>query len=190
MKVLCVLGSPRTGGNSETLARAVVTPLAEAGADVTFVELNKLTYRGCQACRACKTTMDRCVLDDDLKGVLSAFREADVIVMASPVYYGDLTGQMKCFFDRTFENLVPDYATADNPSRLAPGKQVVLAMAQAAPAEHFADVIPRYSAFFDWYGIERVHGLRAVEVHGRGDIASRPDVLAEAAAVARRILGV
>ena len=189
MRVLGVLGSPRRGGNSEVLARAIIAPLEESGADVTVAELNRLQYRGCQACRACKTTLEHCVLEDDLKPVLEAFRESDVIVLASPVYFGDMTGQMKCFFDRTFENLVPDYAVVDHPSRLAPGKQAVIVVTQAAPDAHFADVIPRYSAFLDWYGIETIHTLRAVDVHERGEVRTRTDYLQNAQTIAERILG-
>ena len=66
---------------------------------------------------ACKTKLDRCILEDDLTRVLDAVREADVLLLASPVYYGDLSSQMKSFIDRTYSYFVPDFHTI--PTRAA-----------------------------------------------------------------------
>jgi multimeric flavodoxin WrbA len=122
MKIVCLLGSPRTNGNSSILASRFLATAAGLGAETRAFELNRLTYRCCQGCYACKTTLDSCIVQDDLTAVLEAVRAADVVVLATPVYYGDISGQLKCFIDRTFSYLVPDYVTNPNPSRLPPGK--------------------------------------------------------------------
>ncbi len=54
----------------------------------------RLAYRSCQGCYACKNGLDHCVLEDDLTGVLAAVQEADVVVLASQVYYGEITAQL------------------------------------------------------------------------------------------------
>ncbi len=94
MKLLCVLGSPRENGNSSTLARRLCETAEGMGAEVATYSLNKLKYRGCQGCMACKSKLDHCALEDDLTEVLDAVYGADALVLASPVYYGDVSSQM------------------------------------------------------------------------------------------------
>ena len=107
MKIVCLLGSPREKGNSAIVANRFCATAERLGAGVQVFALNKLEYRGCQACMACKTKLDHCVLEDDLTEVLEAVRETDVLVLASPVYYGDLSSQMKGFIDRSYSYLAP-----------------------------------------------------------------------------------
>jgi multimeric flavodoxin WrbA len=126
----------------------------------------------------CKTKLDKCVLKDDLTPVLDGVHEADLVVMATPVYYGDVSSQLKGFIDRTFSYLVPDYPTNPNPSRLPPGKRLVFIQTQGQPDENqFADIFPRYTYFFKWYGFEDNHLLRACGVMGPDDVIARPDLL-------------
>jgi NAD(P)H-dependent FMN reductase len=96
------LGSPRPSGNSASLAQKFLDEARTLGAETRSFLLNQLDFTGCQGCRACKTKSDRCVLSDDLAEVLAAVKEADVLLLASPVYFWDLSGQLKCFFDRLF----------------------------------------------------------------------------------------
>ena len=101
IKIVCLLGSPRPKGNSSTLAKRLCERAKELGAKIQMIHLNKLTYRGCQACMACKTKLDKCILKDDLEKVLESVHGADVLVMASPIYYGEVASQLKTFIDRT-----------------------------------------------------------------------------------------
>lgn len=71
----------------------------EAGAASSVVRLNTLRYRGCQGCDACQTTGE-CVLKDDLTSVHQQLRQARLWVLAAPIYYDGVCGQMKLFFDR------------------------------------------------------------------------------------------
>ena len=116
MRIVCLLGSPRSRGNSTAVARHFCETAEKKGASIQTFALNKLNYRGCQACMTCKTKLDRCVLKDDLTEVLDAIRDADVLVMATPVYYGEVSSQLKAFIDRTFSYLVPDFETNPAPS--------------------------------------------------------------------------
>ncbi len=88
MKIVTLLGSPRTDGNSTAIARRITETAEKLGAETRTFELNRLAYRGCQGCYACKKKLDRCVLEDDLTEVLSAVSAADAVVLASPVYFG------------------------------------------------------------------------------------------------------
>ena len=188
MKIVCLLGSPRPKGNSAFLADRFCRAAEASGAEIQTFALNKLKYRGCQACMTCKTKLDHCVLKDDLTEVLDAIRDAQVLVMASPIYYGEVSSQLKAFIDRTFSYLVPDYATNPHPSRLAPGKKLVMILAQGDPDEEsYADVFPRYDSFFKWYGFDDSHLIRACGVLGLGEVERRGEVVTQDEEVARRI---
>jgi multimeric flavodoxin WrbA len=175
MKITCILGSPRVKGNSATIVQRFLDTSEALGAQTETFLLNKLSYRGCQACYACKTKLDRCILKDDLSPVLEAVREADVLVIATPTYYGDVTGQLKCFIDRTYSYLKPDYITSSQPSRLAPGKKLLFIITQGSPDEaKFDHIFPLYDRFFKWYGYAESRLIRACGV-GSGGAMDLPE---------------
>lgn len=150
MKVLCLSGSPRNRGNTAVVLDEISNVFEEYGHKVKRFELNKLNFRGCQACMACKTANDYCILKDDLSEILDDVKESDIVVLGSPVYFGDVTAQSKAFIDRTYSFLKPDFYTSSHKSRLQKGKKIILALQQGAPEDHFSDIYKRYKMFFDW----------------------------------------
>jgi multimeric flavodoxin WrbA len=190
MEIVALLGSPRASGNSAFIAERFLEAARKKGARTTVFALNKLRYRGCQACDACKTRLDHCGLKDDLSPVLDAVMRADAVLLASPIYYGDLTAQMKGFVDRTFCYFTPEFRTNGHQSRLPSGKKLVMVLTQAAPSEHFADVFRRYSRFLSYHGFTEAHLIRGCDLVGPEDVRQKTAVLklAEktAAAVARQ----
>jgi multimeric flavodoxin WrbA len=170
------------------MARRFVATAEKLGAEVKTYTLNDLQYRGCQACMACKGKLEKCALQDDLAEVLEAMQESDIWVMASPVYFGDVSSQLKACIDRIYSFLKPDYATNPSPVRLAPGKKLVLALAQGHPDEKFfSDIFSRYDYFMKWYGFQESHLLRACGVQEAGDIETRQDILTAAEEIARKV---
>ncbi len=189
MKMVGLLGSPRAEGTSATIARHLLQTAAALGAETQTFELNRLTYRGCQACYACKKGRDDCVLQDDLREVLAAVQAADVVLLASPVYYGDLTSQLKGFIDRSYSYLVPDYLTNPQPSRLSP-KKLVFILTQGQPEETmFADIFPRYDFFLKWMGFTETSLIRVCGAGPGRDDRVPTQALQQAEVVARRLLG-
>ncbi|MDA8429244.1 MAG: flavodoxin family protein [Geobacteraceae bacterium] len=188
MKIVSLLGSPRTAGNSSTIARHVLKTAETLGAEASSFELNRLTYRGCQGCYACKTKLDRCILNDGLTEVLAAVQDADVVLLASPVYYGEISSQLKGFMDRTFSYLVPDYRTNPQPSRLSP-KKLIFVLTQGHPDEAlFGDIFPRYEGFLKWMGFSDVRLIRACGI-GPGNVDAVPEqVLRLAEDTARQLV--
>ena len=190
MKTVCVLGSPRPRGNSTAIANKFCETAEKLGSEVQTFSLNKLKYRGCQACMTCKTKLDKCVLKDDLTEVLDAIRDADVLVLATPVYFGDVSSQFKGFIDRTYSYLTPDYLTNPNPSRLSPGKKLVFALTQAQPDEKlFADIFPKYEFFLKWYGFKDISLIRACGVRDKGEVEKQEDVMTLARETAEKLMG-
>lgn len=190
-RVVCLLGSPRPKGNSADMAGAVCRAAEQAGAEVTTFALNQLDYRGCQGCLACKREgATGCVLDDGLTPVLAAVAACDALVLATPVYFGEVTAQLKAFIDRTFSFLVPGYMRTPRGqrSRLASGKTLCFVIAQGHPREDlFTDIYPRYVYFLEWQGFTTSRLLRGCAVYHPGDAAAREGLMAEAAALGREL---
>ena len=189
MNIVCVFGSPRVKGNSAAIANRFLTEAEKLGASVQTFALNKLSYRGCQACMSCKTKLDRCVLKDDLEPVLDAVRDADILVLASPIYYGDITSQMKGFMDRSYSYLKPDYLSNSDPSRLKSGKKLLMILTQGQPDETmFADVFPRYEMFFKWYGFKDNQLIRGCGLRDAGDAQKQENLMKLAENMAKQIV--
>jgi multimeric flavodoxin WrbA len=188
MNIVCLLGSPRAKSNSSTIAKRFMDTAEKLGGETKTYLLNDLKYRGCQACMLCKTKLEKCALKDDLAEVLEAIQNCDVLVMASPVYYGEVSSQLKGAIDRLYSFLKSDYLTNSTPARFSPGKKFVLALVQGNPdKEAFGDIFPRYDYFMRWYGFGESHLIRACGVRQPGEIETHPDILTEAEEIARKV---
>lgn len=184
-KIVAILGSPRPQGNSASLAQKFLDAARALGAETKVYLLNQLDFQGCQGCGTCKIDTENCVLEDDLAPVLEAVKGADLLVLASPVYFGDISGQLKCFFDRTYSYANPDFS-----SRVPAGKKAVVVLVQADPdPANFDDIFPRYERWLKMFGFDPVYLLRATGVREPGDINRQPVVLEKAAALARELMG-
>lgn len=190
MKVVSIIGSPRQNGNSATIARRFCDKAEQLGAHVKTYVLNNLQYQGCQGCMICKTRLDRCVLEDDLTEVLEAIRDTDVLALSSPVYYWDVSGQLKTFMDRTFSYLVPDFITSPMKSRLPAGKKLVFILAQNNPdPTSFPDIFPKFETFFKAYAFSESHLIRAFGVNEPGEVAQQGEVMRLAEETAEKLCG-
>lgn len=108
-QVLIISASPRLGGNSDTLCDAFLQGAVEAGHQAQKVFLRAQTIHYCTGCGVCNST-HKCVQQDDMADILDKLVKADVIVLATPVYFYTMDAQMKAFIDRT----VPRYTEISN----------------------------------------------------------------------------
>ncbi|MGD9108434.1 MAG: flavodoxin family protein [Gammaproteobacteria bacterium] len=192
MKVVCLLGSPRVSGNSTTMARKFCEILENAGATIQYVSLNKLNYRGCQACEACKKTLEQCVLKDDLTDVLAAVQTSDVFVLASPVYFGDVSAQLKGFIDRTYSYISAGYADKigkPDISRLKPGKKAVMIFTQNAACDYHEDIFLQYKSLFKTFlEIDDMLLIRECGFREVKDLKDHPNVMKKIESAAQQLL--
>ena len=100
MKIIGIVGSPRTNGNTETITRIALEAAAQEGAETELITLSGKDIQPCDACRVCKQT-GTCHIDDDLPPILAKMVDADGIILATPVYYGSATPQIKALIDRS-----------------------------------------------------------------------------------------
>ena len=100
MKILAIHGSPRTiRSTTRRLAALVLEGAAAAGAETEMIDLADYRVTPCTACDACSLN-GICVQEDDVPAIVARMQEADAIVLGSPVYIDNVSGQMKLFFDR------------------------------------------------------------------------------------------
>lgn len=187
-KIACILGSPRVNGNTETIAKKIISVAEETGATAEIFRLNKMTYKGCQACLGCKTGAEKCVVKDDLTHVLDAAMDADITIIASPIYFGQLTAQMKGVLDRMYSFLKPTYLTEPNASRLSPGKQCVFVLSQGSPDTSTFDLFPDCQRWFSFLGYENCYAIRGVGMNDKSEAGKSDDLMSQAENIAKIIM--
>jgi multimeric flavodoxin WrbA len=154
----------------------------ESGAESQILHLNDLTFYGCQACDGCVDTGE-CVLEDDLTSYYSQLREADIWVLASPVYFDGVSGQTKLFFDRC-------RAFAMKAGNLK-GKRrgAIILTYEDRPREDYLGIAQRLANYFPWFGDFGKVEMFVESRLGPADAASqRPDLLEKAKSLGQRLV--
>ena len=183
-KKICILnGSPRLNGNTKALITSFIKGAEASGNEAVCFDLQKMNIHGCLGC--CNGGKDQespCVQKDDMEKIYPAYRNADVVVLASPMYYWGISGQLKCAFDRLFAvaELTPNY---ENPK-----KDCILLMAAEGDTEsNFAPVRAFYeglTAHLGWNNLGIVYAGGNMDA---GAILKKPSQLEEAEALGRSI---
>lgn len=99
MKLVALSGSPRKGGNTDILLEKALETAREREISVQKIVLNDLSIRPCQECGGCLKT-GSCVIQDDMAVVYNAIDAADIIIVASPIFFGNVSAQTKIMIDR------------------------------------------------------------------------------------------
>lgn len=106
MKVIAFNGSPRKLNNTATLLQNFLDGAKSNGAETELIHLYDLHYTGCRSCFACKRigspTYGICAYPDELKPVIERANKADVLVFGTPIYFGDVSAQMRALLERLF----------------------------------------------------------------------------------------
>ncbi len=123
MKVIAFNGSPRKKWNTATLLEKVLEGAKSQGAEIELIHLYDLDFKGCLSCLACKTINGRsygkCAIRDGLKPILEKAANADAVIVGSPIYIGNATGETRSFLERL---LFPYLAYTNPPQSLFPRK--------------------------------------------------------------------
>ena len=99
MKAVAIVGSPRKNGNTEILSHHTLKASQEEGLDTELIRLANLEIKPCTACEACRKE-EHCPIEDDFWPIYNKMKEADVIILASPVYFSSATPSLKAVMDR------------------------------------------------------------------------------------------
>ena len=111
-RVIVISTSLRRGSNSEILADKFVEGALSAGNDVEKISLMGKNIQFCKGCMGCQK-LGRCVIKDDVNDIMEKVLEADVVTWATPIYYYEMSGQMKTLIDRMNAMYPLDYKFRD-----------------------------------------------------------------------------
>lgn len=181
---ICILnGSPRSNGNTKGLIESFMKGAEAAGNEVTCFDLQKMNIHGCLGCcSGGKDAASPCVQKDDMEKIYPVYKEADIVVLASPMYYWGISGQLKCTFDRLFAvaELTPNY---ENPKKDC----ILLMAAEGNTEDNFAPVKAFYEGLTAHLGWNNVGIIYAGGNMNAGDILNKPEQLKEAEALGRAL---
>ena len=185
MKFLAIWGSPRRGGNTEILLNAFIDGATQAGAQVERIALRDLKISPCQEIYHCFKD-GTCPIKDDMLPLYDKLLEADVVVLATPIFFYSVTAQAKAFIDRTQALWARRYrANMDFPG---PERQGILLATAATHGKLLfvgARLVTRY--FFDAINVSYAAEICVRGVDDKGDILQHPDVLSAATDLGRRL---
>jgi len=101
MKVIAINGNPRKKWNTATMLEKALEGAASEGAETELIHLYDLNFKGCTSCFACKLkdgkSYGKCAMKDELTHVLEKLRDVDAVILGSPIYLGNCTGEMRSF---------------------------------------------------------------------------------------------
>ena len=154
VKAVFINGSPRKGWNTHKLMVKASEGAKDAGAEVQFFDLYDLEpFTGCRSCFACKIkgskTAGACTYPDGLKPVMDAVRDADVLVIGTPVYLGKMSAQLNLFWERLmFTNV--SYSSFDHGRKMEKPKRCAMIVTMGATDGQMRQI--GYDQQFNYYG--------------------------------------
>lgn len=164
-KIVVISGSPRKGGNSDLLCDQFIASATEVGhqAEKLYLRDRKINY--CTACDACQKNGGSCVQQDDMAEIMEKMIGADVIVMATPVYFYSMNGQMKTLIDRTYAR----YTAISN-------KELYFIMTAAVSGKNLLErTLEGFRGFLDCLSGARERGvIYGTSAWNAGDIKKSP----------------
>jgi len=147
MKILILNGSPRPQGNTKQMITAFCEGLETCGHEYEVYDVCKMNIHGCLACEYChRPGNDSCVQKDDMQLIYRSLAEADMLVLASPIYYHGLSGQLKCAIDRFYAAAYPE-----KPARL---RKVAMFLSSGDPDMYEGALFSYQGDFLDYLKLE------------------------------------
>ena len=189
MRVLGIYGSPRIGGNSHILLDEVLRGAKSVGADVESILSSIPIISGCRECGGCDNT-GRCVVRDDMQEVYPLLREADVILLATPIFFYGLPSQLKAIIDRCQAewNRRRLEKSPEERKEYHGGRGYLLAVGATKGKNLFEGVKLTAHYFFDALDMSLEGGLFYSKIEGRGDIRDHPGALGEAYEFGKKVV--
>lgn len=138
-KIVILNGSPRKTGNTSELVKAFTEGAISVGNDVLSFHLDSMNIHGCKGCFGGHSSREcPCIQKDDMEKIYPAVKEANIIVLASPLYYWNMSGQLRTTIDRLF-------ALEEGDGNLLRGHERSSALLMAAEGYGFEDVLLYYN---------------------------------------------
>jgi multimeric flavodoxin WrbA len=189
VKVLGLFGSPRRGGNTEILLEEALRGAEREGAKVERLYLSDFTITPCKECHGCDET-GNCIILDDMEKIYPKLLEADVVILASPIFFYGVTAWTKALIDRSQALWVRKYLLKD-PSFGKEGRKrkgFFISLGATKGQKVFEGSILTVKYFFDVLNAEYAGELLFRGVEAKGDILKHPEALQQAFEAGRRLI--
>jgi multimeric flavodoxin WrbA len=189
MKVLGLFGSPRKGGNTDLLLEEALKGAEAEGAGTERLRLSDFDITPCRECLACYD-QGKCIILDDMQKIYPKLLEADIIILASPVFFYGVTAWAKALIDRCQALWARKYILKD-PYLGKEGKRrqgFLISVGGTKGEKVFDGAILTTRYFFDVLNADYVGELVFKQIDAKGDILKHPDALHEAYEAGRRLV--
>lgn len=130
MNILAFNGSPHKDGNTAVVINILLEGFKEAGADIQIFHTSELNINSCKGCRVCMNKKG-CIINDDMQLIYTAFKNADTIIIGTPNYMGQMSGQTKIFIDRLSAEVSPRFSPKFKEENA--GKKLIIVFTQGNP---------------------------------------------------------
>lgn len=180
MKIVAFCGSPRKNGNTEILLKEAVRGIEDSGDTVVTIYLNNLDIKPCQDCGGCNET-GKCIVSDDMGQIYDAIKNADRIILASPIFFFSLSAQAKAMIDRCQSFWCEKYLLKKPIKAGKFGRKGLLIMVGGMKKEIGAQCGEACAkAFFRTVSVPEHNSIHYLGIDSKGEILKHPDALDEA----------
>ena len=159
MRILVLNGSPRPKGNTKQMVDAFRSGAETAGHRVDVIDVCRKKIAGCLACEYCHTKGNgKCIQNDDMQEIYPVLEEAEMIVLASPVYYHSFTGQLQCAINRIY--------ALDKPKNL---KKAALILSSGSDDVYGGTIYEYQNSFLDYLKLENMGVFTAFDKQNKSE---------------------
>ena len=141
MRIIGFVGSSRNNGNTAWAVNKILEGAKRAGAETQVLYSSKLDIKPCKGCLGC-VQKDKCVVNDDMQQIYDVLKQTDAVVLGSPIYMGQMSGQAKVFTDRLFAQITPHFSPHFKQENA--GKKLILVFTQGNPDAS------RFQTYYDY----------------------------------------
>lgn len=183
MRAVCILGSPQAAGSTSTVVAEIIRALDSHSVQTRLYHLSELNIAYCRGCKSCERT-GACVHTDDVRKVIEDIFASQLVIVASPSYWGGVTGQMKVFIDRC----TPYCDTNPNmPTRSPSTKGAAVAVRAGGNVRENMNLVNTIDHFLGHLGIPLISHFTVEGVGSKDDLLGRPDTLEDAYAFGEKL---
>jgi multimeric flavodoxin WrbA len=189
LNIMALYGSPRRGGNTEMLLDEFLRGATSEGASVDRLYIHDAAIAPCRGCQACFQS-GRCIIDDDMEQIYPRLLAADIVVLASPIFFYGVTGGTKVLIDRAQALWGRRYVLKD-PALGKAGKKragFFISAGGTKGPKMFEGAILTVKYFFDAFNVRYAGELLVRQVDAKGDVLKQTQALADAFAAGRRLV--
>ena len=175
LRAVCIIGSPKANGTTACVTDTIIEGMKVNNIDIKKYVLGEMDIKYCKGCMKCYESK-KCIQNDDMNLIIKDLFEADIVIIASPSYWGDVTGQLKVFFDRS-----TPLSDTNGGTIIPKGKVgVSVAVRTGNRVEENMNLIHAIEHYYGHLGIKPVKSFTVEGVQFREDFERKEDKVKEA----------